>query len=288
MSSKNVAMLIIITLSLSFFNSCTEENPNVNNPEIPNENFAYPYSLNSFWYYSTFNYVTNFRPDSLRNIFLEDTISGNGIARFVTDTSINSDTFRILRNTHSSEGHEHTSIELFKQSDTGLIRYGYYSSGTNFGPFRLSPFFLSIGENARKFSSGFELLKWHENPSMLGDTTFVFDDPPVNVLKYPITDGLEWKYQDYGPTKINKCYDGFQNVTTQAGSFYCARVKRKWYFNNSSSADTNFFQIDYFSESGMVKRDFIIKNVLVTNNTGVPLGYIDVVENAELNIVTIP
>ncbi len=288
MPFKNFPKLILVTLSLSIYSSCSEDNPTVSNPEVPNRNFAYPYSLNSFWYYSTFNYVTNFRPDSLRNIFSEDTISGNGIARFVSDTAINSDTFRILRNTHSSEGHEHTTIELYKQSDTGLIRYGFYSSGTNFGPFRQSPVFLESPDRARKFKSVFYLLRWHENPAMQGETTYVFDDPPVNVLKYPITDGLEWKYQDYGPTKINKSYDGFENVTTQAGSFYSARVKRKWYFNNSSTADTNFFQIDYFSESGMVRRDFIIKNVLVTNSTGVPLGYIDVVENAELNIVNIP
>ena len=283
-----ISLIFIIAMSLTYFSSCSENSPTVNTPDIPKENFKYPYSLNSFWYYTTYNFVTNFRPDSLRNIFTDDTISGSGFARFAFDTIINSGTFRILRNTHSSEGHEHTTIELYKQSDTGLIRYGYYSSGTNFGPFRNSPAFLSTSKSERKFTSGFELLRCYENPFMFGDTNYTFDDPPVIALKYPITEGLEWIYQDYGPTKISKSYDGFENVTTQAGTFHSARVKRNWYFNNSQTADTNFYHVDYFSESGMVRRDYIIKNVLITNSAGEPLGYIDVVENAILNIVTIP
>lgn len=282
---------VLISLCLFSFSSCSDDNPATNNPTEPDRNFSYPYQINSFWYYSTYNYVTNFRPDSLRNIFDDDTLVGNGIAKFTADTVINSDTLRLLRNTHSSDGHEHTTIELYKQSDTGLVRHAYYSSGTNFGPFRTSQIRFKLENSGKDFSSTSELMRWYlecRDMDELGDTTFTMDDPPITALKYPIIDGTEWSYLDYGATKIKKQYSGYENVSTQAGTFFCSKVRRNWYFNFASVPDTNFYLTDYFSKSGMIRRDFRIRNVLITTSTGDPLGYIDVVEEAKLNIVTIP
>ncbi len=281
----------IAVLCLVFFISCSNDNPATITTNEPSENFKYPYEINSFWYYSTYNYITNYRPDSLRNIIADDTIVGNGIAEFTKDTVINSDTLHLLKNTHSSEGHEHTTLELYKQSDTGLVRYAFYSSGTNFGPFRVSRLRFKIENENKEFLSTAELLRWYEgyaSADFRGDTTFTIDNPPINAIRYPITNGTEWSYLDYGATKIKKLYSGFENITTQAGSFHCARIRRNWYFNFSNEPDSNFYLMDYFSESGMVKRDFRIKNVLVTTSTGDPLGYIEVVEESKLNIVTLP
>jgi hypothetical protein len=282
---------IIASMNLVFFISCSNDNPATINTNEPSGNFKYPYEINSFWYYSTYNYVTNYRPDSLRRIIADDTIVGNGIAEFIKDTVINSDTLHLLKNTHSSEGHEHTTLELYKQSDTGLVRYAFYSSGANFGPFRVSNLRFKIENDNKEIASTYELLQWYSNyafKDLHGDTTFIFEDPPINAIRYPITNGTEWSYLDYGTTKIKKLYSGFEDVSTLAGSFYCARIKRNWYFNFSSVADTNFCLMDYFSEYGMIKRDFRIKNVLVTTSTGDPLGYIEVVEESKLNIVTLP
>ncbi|MBK6878289.1 MAG: hypothetical protein IPG99_18080 [Ignavibacteria bacterium] len=291
MNNSNALIGIFAVMCFVFFISCSDDNPAKNNPNEPSGDFKYPYEINSFWYYSTYNYVTNYRPDSLRNIIADDTIVGNGIAEFTRDTVFNSDTLHLLKNTHSSEGHEHTTLELYKQSDTGLVRYAFYSNGTNFGPFRVSQLRFKIENDSKEFKSTTELLRWYESYAVAdfhGDTTFIIDDPPINAIKYPITDGTEWSYLDYGATKIKKLYSGFENISTQAGSFYCARIKRNWYLNFSNVPDSNFYLVDYFSESGMVKRDFRIKNVLVTTSTGDPLGYIEVVEESKLNIVTLP
>lgn len=282
---------IFFLLCSSFYVSCSDENPATIIPESPSENFKYPYEINSFWYYSTYNYVTNYRPDSLRKIIADDTIVGNGIAEFSRDTIFNSDTLHLLKNTHSSEGHEHTTLELYKQSDTGLVRYAFYSSGTNFGPFRPLQLRFKIEKDDKEFASMTELLRWYENyteQDNTGDTTFIIDDPPINAIRYPISEGSEWSYLDYGATKIKKLYSGFEDVSTQAGSFHCAKIRRNWYFNFSTVPDSNFYLADYFSEYGMIKRDFRIKNVLVTTSTGEPLGYIEVVEESKLNIVTLP
>jgi hypothetical protein len=119
------------------------------------------------------------------------------------------------------------------------------------------------------------------------DTTPTFDEPPIRTLMYPVTDRLQWDHPDYGPTKIRKQYDGFGNVSVQSSNYFCSMVKRNWYFNFTSTPDTNFILTDYFSASGMIKRDFVIKNVLATYTSGDPLEYNDVVEQSVQNLVSI-
>ncbi len=267
--------------------SCSDDTQSSNSPNEPQRDFRYPYSLNSFWYYTTYNFVANYRPDSIRNIIAPDTIVGYGSALFSSDTVIAQDTFRILRNTHSSEGHTHTTIELYKQHDTGLIRHAFYSSGTNFGPFRSSSD-LKYSFNGKQYFSITDLKHELRQPDFHGDTSLTFDDPPVLALKYPVYEGSEWLYLDYGATKITKKYSGYEEVASNGRSYFCAKVKRNWYINNSTTPDPNLQFVDYFAKEGMVKRDFVISNVLVSNSLGEPLGYIDVWEHAFLNLYTVP
>jgi hypothetical protein len=267
--------------------SCSDNTQSPNNPNVQQTDFKYPYSLNSFWYYTTYNFVANYRPDSIRSLIPPDTIVGYGSALFTSDTVIAQDTFRILRNTHSSEGHTHTTIELYKQNDTGLIRHAYYSSGTNFGPFR-------SGNSVRYNFHGNEYLRISDLKNAFsqfdsqGDTSLTFDDPPILALKYPVSESSEWPYLDYGATKITKKYSGYDEVALNGRSYFCAKVKRNWYINNSTTPDPNLQFFDFFAKEGMVKRGFVIANVLVSNSLGEPIGYIDVWEQAILNLYTDP
>ena len=156
---KFVKILSLILFTSASFISCSEDSVNPEN--IPQDNFTYPFSINSFWYYGTRNFVTNLRPDSLSSVFSTDTISGYGGATFLKDTIINNDTLRLFRNSHSDESHSHTTLELFKQTDSGLIRHAFYSDGTNFGPFRNEKkykFSMDLS-GARLDSFGYTILK---------------------------------------------------------------------------------------------------------------------------------
>lgn len=287
---KSVIKYSLLILSAAFLFSCSEDTINsiTNNPPDTTitDNFRYPYKLNSFWYYSTRNFVTNLRPDSLSIYFPADTINGLGSATFIKDTVINLDTLKLLRNSHSTEGHSHTTLEFYKQSDSGLIRIAVYSDGLNFGPYRSSDN-LNYSFHGQTFNSLNELtlnLKYDEPD---GDTTLYFDDPPIKVLKYPLFKNTEWGIINYGTTRITKKYTDFETVSLPAGNFYCLKVQRNVYYN-SSTPDPNYFYYDYFSKYGMIKRDFLLKDVLVSNNNGDPIGYIDVREEDFINLYILP
>ncbi len=285
----NILIYIFITF---IYSSCSDNvvNNNLSTPIESENNFKYPDKVNSFWYYTTRNFVTNLRPDSIRIYYPTDTLIGYGGATVLSDTVINNDTLVLLQNNHGSAGHNHTTLEFYKQSDSGLIRIAYYSDGTNFGPYRPGLNSLHYTINDKSFNSIDELMNYYNNDfdKPASDTTIIyFDDPPIRALKYPITENTEWGFVTYGTTRITKKYTNFETVNLIMGSFHCIKVQRNWYYNSPVS-DPRFISFDYFSKDGMVKRDFTIKDVLVSNNLGIQIGYIDVKEEDNLNLFTHP
>ena len=217
-----------------------------------------------------------------------DTIPGNGAAEFSRDSVINGDTLRLLKNSHSTEGHSHTTLEYYKQTDSGLIRVAFYSNGANFGPFRPSANHLKFNINGRSYHSIKDLMNSYKNEYDMRDSTpLMFDDPPLRTIKYPVVQGSEWVLVNYGTTRITKKYIDFETVVLPSGTFYCAKIQRQWYYN-SPTPEPNSISYDYFSKEGMIKRDFLLKDVLISNSLGQPIGYIDVKEEDFLNLYSLP
>ncbi|MEO8210252.1 MAG: hypothetical protein ABI840_06800 [bacterium] len=291
---KNKYCILILIIFSSFFISCSDETDNniINppiDPTLSQSVFKYPYNINSFWYYTTRNFVTNLRPDSLSVYFPSDTLVGYGDASFVKDTVINQDTVRLLRNSHSEPKHSHTTLEYYKQTDSGLIRIAFYSEGANFGPFRPLNTNLTYSVNGLSFNSLNEIYE-HYNSDNSVRGSLIFDDPPITAIKYPIVQNEEWNFVSYSSgtdtTRITKKFTDFETLILPSGTFYCIKIRRNWYYS-SPTPDTNYISFDYFSKEGMIKRDFRIKDIIISNSNG-PIGYIDVKEEANLNLYSIP
>lgn len=280
-------LLFFISLSAILF-SCSEENtPPVSPPQnTVSDNFQYPYSLNSSWYYTTRNFVTNLRPDSVSIYFPTDTLVGYGDATFEKDSLINGAMLRLLRNSHSEPIHSHTTREYYNQTDSGLIRVAYFSEGTNFGPYRHNGNSLKFSANGKIFRSLNDLYNFYKINSTENRGSLIFDDPPIVTIKYPIVQNEEWDFQIYRKIRITKKYTDFEDISLNGNSLHCIKIQRNWYYN-SPDADTNYLSFDYFAKEGMVKRDFRIKDILVSNTKG-PIGYIDVKEEADLLMYNIP
>lgn len=277
---------ICFTCCLICICSCNENSDNiVSSGNSNNKDFKYPLNINSYWHYGTRNFVFHLRPDSINIYFSTDTLYGYGNAKVKNDTVINSDTLIQIQNVHSLSGHANSSVEFYRQTDSGLVRVAYYSNASNFGPFRQMNN-LNFSFNGNNFNSLSELIGFCKGEYSQSDTALVFDDPPVKVLKYPLTENSEWNMLNTGTYSVNKKYLNFENVTVNAGTFYCLKIKKDLYYN-SSAPDTGYIFYDYFSESGMIKRDLLIKDVNVSNSSGQTIGKIDIKEESFLNIYNI-
>ncbi|MEO7357413.1 MAG: hypothetical protein ABIY50_07855 [Ignavibacteria bacterium] len=284
---KNLICIIFLTL---LFNSC-KEYPSGPADHPSENNFSYPFEINSFWYYGTRNFTNNYRPDSLIAYFPTDTLEGVGGAIFLKDTVINNDTLRLLRNSHSVTGHSHATLELYKQTGSGLMRMAFYSDGVNFGPFIPNPNSARFKFGGKEFRSVKDIFNYYKNDLrdyMTGDTTLIFDDPPVVAIKYPIVQNTEWDFNIVGTTKMTKKYTTFESVRLNDVSYNCIKIQKQWYMNGSSTPDPNLIFYDYFSKDGMIKRDFTIKDIAINNSFGQLIGYLDAKEESFLNFYTHP
>lgn len=272
---------------LLIFSSCNDNPAGNNNSE---NNFKYPYDVNTFWYYGTRNFTTNYRPDSLIAYFPTDTLIGTGGALFLKDTVINQDTLRLLRNSHSEIGHSHTTLELYKQTDTGLIRAAFYSDGVNFCPFASNSNSVTLSFNGKSYNSLSELFNYYKYDmrDAFDDTTLYFDDPRITSIKYPLVLGNEWHFTTVGTTKMTKKYISYETVNSMSGNHYCVKIQKQWYNNGSATPDSHLIFYDYFSKEGLIKRDFTIKDIAINNSTGQLLGYIDAKDEGFLNFYTHP
>jgi hypothetical protein len=275
-------LFIIISTALLFL-SCKSSviEPQ---PEVEND-FIYPFATGSFWYYTSRNFISDIRPDSIRHYFSNDTSVSFGISSFANDTIVQSETFRIFKN-EITAGHGAFIKELYRQTDSGLIRYASNTSITGFGPYRAGNQ-ISYNLYGGNFNSIPEIF-FYLNEDHLPSDTLIYDNPPKTVLKYPLTLNAQWILFQNNNLKITKTYIDFQNVNLTAGNFYCLRVQKNFYFNNSSTPDNNFVFYDYFSKEGMVKRDFLVKNINVSNSQGQQIGQLDAKEEIFLNLYNLP
>ncbi len=126
----------------------------------------------------------------------------------------------------------------------------------------------------------------YDNPAE--DSVLFFDNPPVTMVKYPVVIGTEWNFYSVLSIILTKKYLGYETIVSNDKSYYCVKIQKQWYNNNSLVPDPHLIFYDYFSKDGMVKRDFTIKDVAVSNSSGQLIGYIDVKEEAFLNIFSQP
>lgn len=272
--SKFLFKIFFVFFASVLFYSCSNNEDTIVTPSAP-ENFTYPFTVNSNWFYKTTpSYI--FHPDSVRAYVTDlDTAIESGFTFWKGDTIYNGINARILRGNHSSTAHAYDTEEFYVQTDTGLVNIGYIDDyGPGFGPFRpgQSNSFLY---NGIEYSSIKDFLKM-----MSGD--FASTDK-INVLKYPITQNSEWFFRSIGTIQIQrKKYLGYETVETPAGTFNCIKIQRKNYTGNPEVLDTNYVSYDYFSKSGMVKRSLIVKNNPFYYN-GAIIGYYDIQQNVLLN-----
>ncbi len=275
------AVYLLIIFSAVFFSSCSDNSQNGNNIE-PDNNFRYPYSLNSYWYYTTKNVITNIRPDSIRKFFNTDTLTGYGISVFFKDTVLADDTLRIFKNEYSFNGHISVTREYFKQTDSGLIRKAFLSNGSGLGPYRNNINYLYGG---KIFSSPNEKLLFAGNEFFESDSVITYDDPPVKVVRYPLEVNAEWILKQGPFLTIKKKYAGFENLNVSGKNYYCMKIRRLYFFNVNPDENLNY--TDYFSKEGIQRREIFIKDIPAINELGVQIGYIDLSEITNVTLQSI-
>jgi hypothetical protein len=267
---------ILIFSVVFLLSSCGKDdvvNNNTNPPEpVDTSSFEYPFTNGSYWNYTKTYSVENIRPDSIRYRFNSYPLTGTGHSEILPDdtTLAIGGTVKIIYDMLIYGNDTTASRFYYTNSSYSMVCYGYRGGSTPEFPYRKSPG-IKFSSDGRLFNSLNELSSFiiYGNDFASAGDTFIQEDPVIVVLKYPVVRGTEWLFKDFGLSTIRKKYISFENYHLDTAVISCIKTQR------IHSAHNEYVFYDYYSKYGQMKRDYLFKNALVTNQFGHTIGYVD-------------
>ena len=284
MKAKFICVISILIIS-SFFLSCSKDSPTGVQP-VDTSDFKYPFTIGSTWSYTRVQSVENIRPDSIINQFNMFPFNATGTITILNDTLINGIQTRCFSETYTEDTTNSYSRHYFANHDSGLVCYGYSSSNGVSFPYGPRPKIKFLYNNVvyDDIEEIFVSYGLYSNPKFISNDTLILEDPPVNCVKYPIKIGTEWFFKRIDiDLYIHKKYLGFENILVNNNMISCVKTERKWF---GLKSETFFY--DYLSKYGQMKRDYYFKDIIVLNEFGNPVGFVDardIVNVTSFNIV---
>jgi len=260
------------------------------------KNLTYPLDAGNKWEYDREFGVYNFRtfenPDSVIKdqesyVYANSTVLSNGTVDLDEFAHITG-AITELEQKFIEEGHSKvlTSWNYYTYKDDGLYLIGYRSaSGASAMPkidveSRQSANGFYIFFDGVHFSSVHAVTEYVEYMTM-----WYYDDPddliiekhPVKVIPRNMQTGKQWTARTKGnPWRVDKRILGRETIEVPAGQYECYKVQWLVDPGNTGEWNENLIYYDYFSEDGLIKREFYFKDLIWSQTDhSSPTGYRD-------------
>lgn len=270
--SKATAYIVLFTLASITVSSCSKK-PN----DPPFTSFQYPLKTGTRWEYSGSNLMVNFQPDSLEAQY-QDNIDEHSTVEIIKDTtlmdSIEATIFEEIFIQFPADTFRTASY--FRNTPDGFYYYGS-SLNKKMIPLKTNPRMPYYRFNGRAFNSVSAISSFLTG-SIAGISLHGDYDSPRKSLQYPLKVGQQWSTNE-PPRKIRIDKVVVDTVTIEANSAQHLCMKVQWLMDTDKDGewDSNLIYHDYISESGLIKRSILIKDIqLVTcENPSEAIGTFD-------------
>ncbi len=243
----------------------------------------YPLTAGNSWHYIRTITLYNFRPPSLA-----DSLPYTGVT-FTTDVvmqgevSLNDGPAFTCQTIEHENGRDIVGYDYYRQVNESLRIIAYTGGSVPIYPQQSLGAQLRFGYGGIFSSSLPELMDrlkgGSQSPQGTGGDSLIYEQGPVTSFIFPINIGREWDYRvpQYSPGwRMHKKVMEVTPVTVANSRFETYKIRWYWDMNNSGFWDTNMVAYDYLSSSGVLQREFIIKNlVIITSSTSNLAGFCD-------------
>jgi len=244
--------------------------------------YTYPMQVGNQWHYKETLTRTNFDPDSLASEYGFSEISY--VNSKVLGTEILRDSIETLILGISSPGEPdvYASRDYYKATDEGLFIIAYSNAGGSL-IYPKKPTSATIQFKSYRFKDMQELSEFVQRALPLSKSvsdSIIFEEPPVQTLKYPLTVGSQWTYRaDYSPWRIDKTVIGRKTIYVDIGAFYCYHIKWLYDWDHNGTWDEDIWIDDYLSDEGLIKRTISYIGVIFVDDIGNYSGSFDVIQD---------
>ena len=270
---KKILKIITVLISAAVFASCNPDTVtnNGSNGVITSDTsgFTYPLKPGSNWSFKRTIEASNIRPDSIRHYFTNYPVITYGNASVVYDTVINGINTACVLESYTFDQYHSVSSHYLINTDTACIEYA--SRGLSYFISNLKPV----------VNPHYQIFNEYDNT----DEEIRINDPPFEILKYPVTTGKEWTaYKNAGLIRtIQKKYKGWQTLQLQGNFIKC--METRCIFDQM----TRYPYYAYYSKYGVLKQYVFYDDFLVTTEIYPEgIGYADYTDTFLVTSFNIP
>lgn len=251
---------------------------------------SYPLTTGNSWTYrSTFS-ITDFQPTRPGAIFRDTSITSTAV---VTSTGkrtlLDSIETWGLRTTESDSISSRTMYHYYRTIADSLFLIAY-SSGSIFTPKRIPTQHYFIVGKKRYASIGeiFGDLRYSSRSLREDSLSLIYEISPPKAFVFPMIVGRSWNYREAGhPFKIGHNVVAEGVTTTPAGTLPSFTIQWMWDLNADGVWDASITGFEYVAKEGLIKRDFTINNVIMTDGAGDTVGTVRVRDSFELTSLSL-
>lgn len=276
----NILFLFLFLAVLMY--SCSDDTTN-NGPPVDTSTFTYPFTNGSTWNYNRTFSSENIRPDSANQFFSNFTFHAHGDVTILYDTMINGIQTKCFHERYTEVQESDTLVfhsrSYYGNYDTAFVRFARRSSTGSFGLPDSPKQIVCFEKFGMRFNSPQEIFRFIETGSTsAGNDSLYIDTPPSRILKYPISIGTEWVANYYEGTPVStKKYLSFNVEYVGNTPVSCIKIHREFLLPLN-----DIIAYEYYSKYGIVKKDYLIKDILITTQLGVPVGLYDARDKVEI------
>jgi hypothetical protein len=102
-------------------------------------------------------------------------------------------------------------------------------------------------------------------------------------LKYPLQTGLQWTIRESGdPWRVDKKVISEEQIEVPAGRYYCVKLQYLIDLDENNEWDEDIILYDYIGYDGLIRRSGLYKDLIATDEFGVPIGLFDTKDESNL------
>jgi hypothetical protein len=258
---------------------------------------SYPLEIGNTWHYSRHMFGQNFRPlipgavDPGIDLWLSYEVHVNRRINIPRVPSGIADSIRVTELRHiEREGTRNLLAYLYlRQEPDGLYRHGYTGS-TLGGPRPASTNELRYVLRGSTFESPFALVEFltRDIPGDLVDS-LIREYPPLKAVHYPLQYGDRWVFRGSGFVRIDKQTGPMMRTSVLGKPVRYHEVQWFYDLENNGTWDDDLTMIDEISDKGMIGRELIARDILVTDPIHPEgIGWLDIVDRFEITLLGVP
>jgi hypothetical protein len=251
---------------LLFFTSCY----------FPSETYLvvghYPLATGNQWHYIRQLSIFNFRPSGADTTSPETTITFTTDVNMLGQVLVNGSEAWKVQTIEHEDGQTFTGYDFYSQIHDSLRLIAYTTPTVPIEPVQKYRYHANFSYQGFSSPSFTELLRHIEGYRQAGmnvsSDSLYYEEGPVTSFVFPVRFMSAWDYRlpDYFPGWLmRKKVIGTSVI--QVNNFLYPTYKIQWYWdtNRSGSWNPNLDGYEYLSSSGLLRRELILKNFVMTS-----------------------